>query len=257
VEELERNDPFAESTPTPRQEIPRRVTRPAPNASQPPRLPALDDLQEFRPFNEAQPQLQAVQPRQIVRPVPAPAPAPMPAPRLPVSPVFLEDEPSPDKTPGPPDVVRSLSGIQPNYEYQFRVKEDYLGQTTLIDSTQVPDEAAFPEEGQTERLSADSLFAWEASNLYHNPLYFQDPALERYGHVHPGVQPFVSLTRFGVQVLGLPYQSVIDSPHTKVYPLGWFRPGDPAPHLCYQIPLNPEAAAAEAAAITTGFLLVP
>jgi len=261
VDELERNVPFVRSQQKLQSGTSSRALTPVPAGNQSPRLPSLDDMKEFDPFREARQQLQAVQPQpraqQIVRPVPAPAPAPMPALPVPVNSAFQEPESGREMLPGTPDVVRSLSGIQPNYDYQFQVKEDYLGQTTVADSTQVPKEADFPHVVYGERLSPESLFAWEASNLYHNPLYFEDPALERYGHVHPVIQPFVSLTRIGVQTLGLPYQSVIDTPCTKRYVLGWFRPGEEAPHLCYQIPLNPEAAAAEAAAVTTGFLIVP
>jgi hypothetical protein len=181
----------------------------------------------------------------------------MPTPPLPVNSAFQDPQSGEGMAPESVDVVRSLSDIQPSYSYQFTVKDVYLGETPGTDSTKVPDETDLPRGVYTERLSPDSLFAWEASNLYHNPLYFEDPALERYGHVHPCVQPFVSVTRIGVQLLGLPYQTVIDTPHTKRYTLGWYRPGEPAPHLCYQIPLNPEAAAAEALGITTGFLVIP
>lgn len=257
VEALERNDPFAESQQTLQSGTSRRTTPPTPVKNQPPKLPELDDLEEFAPFVESQQQLQPAQPepQRIVHPVPTPTP--MPAPPLPVNSAFQEPEFDQDRLPSPPDVVRSLSEIQPNYGYQFTVKDDYLGETTVADSTRVPEETDLPDGVYTERLSPDSLFAWEASNLFHNPLYFEDPTLERYGHVYPGVQPLVSLSRIGVQLLGLPYQTVIDTPHTRRYTLGWYRPGEPAPHLCYQVPLNPEAAAAEALAITTGFLIIP
>ena len=175
----------------------------------------------------------------------------------PVGSAFQEPDFDQYKPSGPPDVVRSLSAIQPTYDYQFTVKDNILGSSKSSDPSRVPEEAEFPYGYYQERLSPDSLFAWEASNLSHNPLYFEDPTLERYGHVHRCIQPLVSLTRMGVQLVGLPYQSVIDTPCTKRYTLGWYRPGEAAPHLCYQVPLNAEAAVAEAAAVTAGFLIIP
>ncbi len=76
----------------------------------------------------------------------------------------------------------------------------------------------------------------------YNPLYFQDVQLERYGHTYGCLQPAVSLGRFGVQLIGLPYQMALDPPCKCVYPLGYYRPGECAPKLCYQIPLNARAA---------------
>ncbi len=101
-------------------------------------------------------------------------------------------------------------------------------------------------------------FTWMASNLYHNPLYFEDPALERYGHTyHPLVQPFASAGRFTTQLVGLPYQMAIDPIQRRRYTLGWYRPGDCAPKKHYQIPLNKKAAAVEAGVVTGAFFLFP
>ncbi len=104
----------------------------------------------------------------------------------------------------------------------------------------------------------DTMYAWEPANFYNYPLYFEDPALERYGHTrHPLVQPFASVARFGTQLVMLPYQMTIDPPSREVYALGWYRPGDCAPKLKYQVPLNAEAAAVEVGVWTGLFFLVP
>jgi hypothetical protein len=103
-----------------------------------------------------------------------------------------------------------------------------------------------PYEG---RLFPETVFTWEASNLWHNPLYFEDPQLERYGHTHGHcVQPFVSGGRFMAQLMGLPYQMTLHPPCSCRYTLGWYRPGECAPKQIYQIPLN-----CCAAAVTAGF----
>jgi hypothetical protein len=120
-----------------------------------------------------------------------------------------------------------------------------------------PEEVALGDEPFTPRMLPPSVFAWTASNIHYNPLYFQDVQLERYGHTYgPCVQPFVSLGRFGVQLIGLPYQMALDPPCKEMYPLGYYRPGEPAPKLSYQIPLNLKAAACSSIFYTgVGFVL--
>lgn len=102
------------------------------------------------------------------------------------------------------------------------------------------------------------IFQWKASNLYHNPLYFEDPALERYGHTHHELlQPFMSAGKFSLQLVGLPYQMTIDPICKKMYTLGWYRPGDCAPYLHHQIPWNTEAAVRQAGVVTGLIYAIP
>ncbi|HET6325301.1 MAG TPA: hypothetical protein VFG04_11550 [Planctomycetaceae bacterium] len=108
------------------------------------------------------------------------------------------------------------------------------------------------------RVFPASTYTWQASNIFYQPLYFEDPDLERYGHAYPFfIQPIVSSLRFTTQAIGLPYQMTIDPPCCRVYPLGFYRPGECAPKLIYQIPWNTEAAAVEAGAITGVYFLFP
>jgi hypothetical protein len=121
-----------------------------------------------------------------------------------------------------------------------------------------PKEISLSEGSWQPRTYAPSMYAWQASNICYNPLYFEDPQLERYGHAWPFfVQPFVSMGRMAVQAAGIPYQMVIDPPCCSVYPLGFYRPGECAPKLIYQVPLNLEAALVEAGAITGTYFLFP
>ena len=104
----------------------------------------------------------------------------------------------------------------------------------------------------------DRVVTWEASNLYHNPLYFDDPTLERYGHTHHEiVQPFVSTGRFAAQVLGLPYSMTIDPICKKRYTLGFYRPGECVPYLYHQVPFNEDAFATTFAFYSGMFFLFP
>lgn len=119
-----------------------------------------------------------------------------------------------------------------------------------------PEELPLTDELYAGRLLPESLFAYTATNLFHNPLYFEDPQLERYGHTyHHLIQPFDSVGLFGLQLLGLPAQMTIDPICKKMYPLGYYRPGECAPKLHYQIPWNTRAAINQAA-VTTGAIFI-
>jgi hypothetical protein len=116
----------------------------------------------------------------------------------------------------------------------------------------------FADTQFTPRAFPDMMMPWMASNFYHYPLYFEDPALERYGHTYGFVaQPFVSAARFSGQLVMLPYQMTIDPILKPTYTLGWYRPGDVAPKLRYQIPWNWKAAAVEAGVVTGLVFLIP
>ena len=106
------------------------------------------------------------------------------------------------------------------------------------------------------RESSAKVLQWAPTNLYHYPLYFEDPSLERYGHAyHPIVQPFASYGRFATQLVGLPYQMALHPVNSKQYTLGYYRPGECAPKKHYQIPFNEEATIVEVATII-GFILI-
>jgi hypothetical protein len=108
------------------------------------------------------------------------------------------------------------------------------------------------------RQASPAVLQWAPTNLYHYPLYFEDPSLERYGHTyHPLVQPFASAGRFATQLVGLPYQMTLHPVHAHEYTLGYYRPGECAPKKHYQIPFNEEAAIMQAAAMAGFFLIFP
>lgn len=79
-------------------------------------------------------------------------------------------------------------------------------------------------------------FHWDASALYHDPLYFEDVNLERYGLMFDKAQPVVSGAKFFGRIPLLPYLMVVDHPHDCVYDLGYYRPGSCAPYQHQQLP---------------------
>jgi hypothetical protein len=120
-----------------------------------------------------------------------------------------------------------------------------------------PKEIKLAEGTYQPQAFAPSVFAWQASNICYQPLYYEDPQLERYGHSYPFfVQPF-AIGRMTIQAAGIPYQMVIDPCWSSVYPLGYYRPGECSPKLIYQVPLNLEAALVEAGALTGVYFLFP
>ncbi len=150
---------------------------------------------------------------------------------------------------GTPRELKPVTSILPYADYQ--------PETTQIDQQVSPDLVAPEEVGidgpGTKRSTGEPiLYQWHASNLHHYPLYFEDPALERYGHTHESyLQPVVSVARFGVQLVGLPYQMTIDPVWKRRYTLGWYRPGECAPKQYQQIPWNTKAAINQGA-VTSG-----
>ena len=155
---------------------------------------------------------------------------------------------------GEPETSRRLKTdirtIKPSLSYALRE----------IEASQLPsDYDSRLDKGEyVARKSSPAVLQWAPTNFYHYPLYFEDPALERYGHAyHPIVQPFVSTGRFAGQLVGLPYQMVLNPVHSRQYALGYYRPGEPAPKKTYQIPWNNEAVAVQTAVIAGLFLILP
>jgi len=104
---------------------------------------------------------------------------------------------------------------------------------------------------------------WSAAATCHLPLYFQDAALERYGHSteqffgpvgrylsypiddpkkstlrNQFTQPWFSIGLFAFQIAALPYNLVMDPPWEAEYDLGYYRPGDRVPTDVYYLPLH-------------------
>lgn len=166
--------------------------------------------------------------------------------------LLVADEQQPEPVRTNDDILSlSLTDIQPTLAYAWGEQ---------IDPATLP--RNFDEEmdgGQYQpRQAPRTVLQWAPSNLWYNPLYFQDIGLERYGHTHkPWVQPFVSTGRFFGQVVGLPYQMVLNPPQSREYALGYYQPGEWAPKKKYQIPWNEEAAANQFLWVTGIILLVP
>lgn len=149
-----------------------------------------------------------------------------------------------------PVLARKLTDIQPTLQYAWGdFKEDELPDDFYDRIDYEPKERA---------ATPQTVLQWAPTNLWYHPLYFQDVALERYGHTRkPWMQPLVSSGRFFGQLAGLPYQMVLHPPKSREFALGYYQPGEWAPKKRYQIPFNEEAAATEFLWVTGLILLIP
>jgi hypothetical protein len=130
---------------------------------------------------------------------------------------------------------------------------------------EVPPSAAaryFSDTGEPGTWSgrgwSQSCYMWEASALYHNPLYFEDVPLERYGHaLPPPFQPLLSGAKFFGTIPFMSYKMVLEPMNEHVYALGYYRSGSPAPWLWYPIPIRYDATAVEAGVILGLIFVLP
>ncbi len=99
---------------------------------------------------------------------------------------------------------------------------------------------------------------WAPTELTHQPLYFDDVPLERYGQSHaPLFQPLISGARFFGTLPVLPYKMGLDRPHDRISTLGYYRPGTPAPCVAQTLPLDFQSAFVEGGAWVGLIFLLP
>ena len=108
------------------------------------------------------------------------------------------------------------------------------------------------------RCWCETTYMWKASALCHKPLYFEDEALERYGHSWgPCLDPLVSGAHFFCTLPVLPYCMGVHPPNECMYALGHYRPGNCAPYMFDPMPLSCRGAAFQAGATTGAVFVIP
>lgn len=95
-------------------------------------------------------------------------------------------------------------------------------------------------------------YRWQAANICHWPLYFEEPMLERHGQQRcpTYLQPAVSGAKFFTNVALYPYKATLWPACESRYTLGHFRPGSPVPTLRETLPWSRRAALVQGAAVT-------
>jgi hypothetical protein len=100
------------------------------------------------------------------------------------------------------------------------------------------------------------MYGWPASNICHNPLYFEEPGVERYGRTAgPLLQPVVSGLHFYGNVAAFPWKMAVHPPRSLLCK-GSTQYCSPSPFLRKHPLLRLGAGSAQSAVVTTG-LLVP
>jgi hypothetical protein len=85
-------------------------------------------------------------------------------------------------------------------------------------------------EGVIDPWNGD-VYCWTTPGFYHNPLYFEQVNLERYGQgAPPALQTLVSGGRFFSTIAILPYHIGNQPWDERVHTLGHYRPGNRNPH---------------------------
>lgn len=174
--------------------------------------------------------------------------------------------------PSKPD-YQNPQGTEEDDRYeQFRKKDqgdpcaklyDLLTPITSINTDVRAEKGEFPNEcplfAETfqPRHWLPITYTWKASALCHKPLYFEDVALERYGHTWGVLQPAVSGAHFFAALPLLPYKMGVDHPCDCIYALGYYRPGDCAPYHILPFPISPRGAVYEGMAATGLVYLLP
>ena len=108
-----------------------------------------------------------------------------------------------------------------------------------------PQECGFGDPAYHRRCWAPKTFVWAASALAHKPLFFEDEALERYGHTCGKWQPLISPAKFFLTFPILPYKMGLTPPNENIYVLGCYRAGDRCPYMLDAIPLSVRASVLE------------
>lgn len=122
----------------------------------------------------------------------------------------------------------------------------------------LPSECTLGADPFLGRQFAHTTFTWKASALCHKPLYFEELALERYGHTSgPVFQPIFSGAHFFSSIFFLPYKMGINPPNECIYQLGLYRPGSCAPWLAEPFPISPRGAMLQTGAVLGGVFLLP
>ena len=107
---------------------------------------------------------------------------------------------------------------------------DVFSQVEGLPSTPARKSANVPQRDPQTGPGFQSEFQWQATNLAHRRLFFEDPALERYGlGAGPVVQPIVSGCRFVVDTVKTALRGRGCRAGQLEYTLGYPRPGSEIP----------------------------
>lgn len=163
----------------------------------------------------------AAQPLPPIAPYRAAPSEKIPAPTAAPSANPLNEPPTPEdpagaKGPPAPPPQRSLSTLS----IDIRPIGEAPPNAAATDHYLAADETLANERGWNE-----TLYFWQASNMAHRPLYFEQAYVERYGYNYGRLQPVASGVQFFGTVPLLPLKCAVRRPGECVWTLGYDRPG--------------------------------
>lgn len=162
----------------------------------------------------------------------------------------------------------TVDGTAPKIELskilgELKTQEEIFG-NLRIDPSAITTEAV---EAPSQRLQlADGslaawqgdVYCWTAPNFFHNPLYFEQVNLERYGQgTYSCLQPAASGVQFFATIPILPYKIGGQEWSERVYTLGHRRPGNRNPYQIHYHPFSWTGVTYQAAASTGVVFIVP
>ncbi len=139
-----------------------------------------------------------------------------------------------EENPPEPPMPRTSTGCPPtDAASPFKDLSEIQVGMRLVGKETPPDCSGSVFQGMRPSTSlSDSISEFHSApaNFFHQPLYFDDTPLERYGQsVSPHFQPFISGGRFFLALPIIPYKIGYDHPYECVTTLGQYRPGVCAP----------------------------
>lgn len=153
-------------------------------------------------------------------------------------------------------------GDEASLRSQFKPIGDVQIRLHPGEDVQVPDDCSVilfqSARPDTARSNAYREVHWLPTNFFHQPLYFDDMPLERYGQtICPRWQPVISGARFFLTVPIVPYKIGVDRPYDCVTTLGLYRPGICAPCTREVLPHETDAALLQAGTALALVFLLP
>jgi hypothetical protein len=160
-----------------------------------------------------------------------------PSPMVPAQPDLLPG----DNQPGQP-ATRSEDDCRKDYKDVKALTLNKLSIDIKVSGepgSDLPYECGLSTDPFTPRCWQLTTYTWKASALCHKPLYFEDEALERYGHSHgPVCEYLASGAHFFGDLILLPYHMGVETPCECIYDLGNYRVGDCAPYMLDPFPIS-------------------
>ncbi|MDP6445698.1 MAG: hypothetical protein QF805_18025 [Pirellulaceae bacterium] len=131
------------------------------------------------------------------------------------------------------------------------------------EAKELPEDCAtnlFSPQGDPTMMRAWALveYHWEPSEFFHQPLYFDDQPLERYGQsMAPRLQPLISGAHFFGNFFVTPYKMGVNRTHDRISTLGYYRAGSYAPCVRQRIPFELQGMSFETAAALGLIFILP